>query len=160
MEMHRIGGTNQNAQSTANTAQVIGNGDSIRDRQGLKLAALDACFTAIACISFHYDLKIRACNGAHDSELGDAAHDAATADTAIADVINPITVVAGGMHQPGFFRLAQDLQRFFFGDGAIDFAPVEGMLDGRKDQTCLNRMGAVLPHEPLLHTAYAVTHTP
>ena len=57
-------------------------------------------------------------------------------------------------------ELAQDLQRLFFGDGAIHLAVVKGPFDWRKDQAVLYRAVTSLAHEFLLDTADAVAHCP
>ncbi len=69
------------------------------------------------------------CNGTHDTELSNAAHDPATADTAITDVFDPDTIVAGRMHQSRLFCLKKNLQRLFFRESPIDLALIERVLD-------------------------------
>ena len=84
-------------------------------------------------------------NGTHDPELCNAAHDAAATDTAVADVLDPIAVITGGMHESGLLGRTQNLQCLFFRENPVNLAAVERVLDVREDETRFNRMRAVLP---------------
>ena len=99
-------------------------------------------------------------NGTHDPELRNDAHDAAAADTAIADVLDPIAVITGGMHESGLLGLTQNLQCLFFRESPINLASVERVLDVREDETRFNRMGAILSQKVLLDAADTIMYSP
>jgi hypothetical protein len=49
-------------------------------------------------------------------ELSKPAQNGTATGAAVADKVQTVLAIVGGMHKAGFFRAAYDLQRFYLGD--------------------------------------------
>ena len=98
LQAQSTGGTDRHTKSTTHAAIKFRYTDFLRHRECPKLAVLNAVATTSAHVGIHSRPKIRMGHRGEIAELSHASLYGTRAGAAVADVEDPVAVVASGVH--------------------------------------------------------------
>jgi len=107
-------GAGLDANPAAHAAQLVDLDGEVH-AEGLKLAVLQAVLAGYAQVFIDSIDECGLGDGVGDTQFADAAQNTTRAGAAVADIRFAVLVVADRVHQTGFRRDLQRIQRFFHG---------------------------------------------